>query len=102
MMDTILYVCDEFLLEYGESIITDKLRDDELFDVVNSMSIENQELFWNRLDRNLIYKVEPMKWIDSVLNETEISHEDKSYITCANISDDFLDELLANALDLRY
>ena len=102
MMDTMLYVCDEFLLEYGESIITDELRDDELFDVVNSMSIENQELFWNRLDKNLMYKVEPAEWINSVLNETEISHEEKSYIVCANVSDEYLDELLANALDMRY
>ena len=43
-----------------------------------------------------------MEWIISVLNETEISHEDKSYIVCANMSDDYLDELLANALDMRY
>ena len=102
MMDTTLYVCDEFLVEYGESIITDELRDDELFDVIQSMSIENQELFWNRLDKNLTYKVEPAEWINSVLNETEISYEDKSYITCVNVSDDYLDELLANALDMRY
>ena len=102
LMDTTLYVCDEFLVEYGESIITDKLRDDEIFDVIQSMSIEIQELFWNWLDKNLMYKVEPMEWINNVLNETEISHEDKSYITCANMSDDFLDELLANALDIKY
>ena len=43
-----------------------------------------------------------MKWINSVLDETEISHEEKSYIVCANVSDEYLDELLANALDIKY